>query len=321
MDLGLLYLAKIPHLFLGHSDDGRSIAMLLGICGLISLVIFGVVAGTVVRYTRNYAAKAGDDSTFREAQDEGKIESKFAILFLVLVIALGSYGLTVTWNIDSVTAEKQQQPDLIIVGHQWWWEIRYPGSDAVTANIAHIPTGKRLLVAIESADVVHDWWVSGLGRKMDAVPGRTNYFWIQADQPGVFEGACNEFCGTQHAWMRMEVVAEPEEQFQAWLESQALVAQPAVGDNAKNGSLLFNEMSCATCHSIRGTTSEAGIGPDLTHVASRSKLLAGKITYSKENLKAWLSDPQAVKPGAHMPRFIFSEKELDDLTDYLDGLK
>lgn len=271
--------------------------------------------------TRRYAAKPGDDDSFREAQDEDKFETKFTVGVVLLICLIGYFGLTTTWKIDVDRDQQNLDPDLVIVGHQWWWEIRYPGSSAVTANIAHIPKGKRLLVALESADVIHDWWVSGLGRKMDAIPGRTNYFYLEADEVGTFEGACNEFCGMQHAWMRIKVVSHEQADYEAWLAAQAKDALPPETAAAQKGSVHFQEMSCAGCHSIRGTEATATIGPDLTHLASRSTLLSGKMKYSRENLKKWLHDPQAEKPGAHMPRFIFTETELDELTDYLDGLK
>jgi cytochrome c oxidase subunit 2 len=156
---------------------------------------------------------------------------------------------------------------------------------------------------------------------MDAIPGQTNYFYLEADEVGTFEGACNEFCGLQHAWMRIKVISHDQADYDAWLAAEAQDALIAETASAQKGSLHFQEMSCATCHSIRGTEATATIGPDLTHLASRSTLLSGKMEYSKENLKKWLHDPQAEKPGAHMPRFIFTEAELDELTDYLDGLK
>lgn len=317
----MFWLAQAPHLLKDMSADGRAIAWLLINYGILAFLVLAIIVGLVFFYCRRYAAKAGDDTGFREAQDEGGVETKFAIIVTLLVIGLGAYGLSVTWKIDSLPAEGQRQPDLRIVGHQWWWEIQYPGTEVVTANVAHIPTGKRLLVQLESADVVHDWWVAGLGRKMDAIPGRTNYFWMEAEEADTHEGACNEFCGLQHAWMRIRVVAQTPEDFQKWLDSQAQPALTPTTEAAVRGGELFQEMSCATCHAIRGTAADVSIGPDLTHLASRPTMLSGKLPYSKDNLRAWLNDPQALKPGAHMPRFIFSEEELDQLTEYLDGLK
>jgi cytochrome c oxidase subunit II len=310
-----------PHLFLGSSPDSRVIAELLLSYGGFALLVLLIVAGLLHYMKRKFTAPAGVREPYKEAQDEGKLEIGFAVTALVIVLILTFFSTKTVGQVGADPDVAPDQVDIRIIGHQWWWEIRYPNTEVVTANIAHIPKGKRLLVALESADVVHDWWVSGLGRKMDAIPGRTNYFYLEADHVGEFEGACNEFCGLQHAWMRIKVVAHEQADYETWLASQSKDADLPTTETAQNGARLFQDMSCATCHSIRGTEATATIGPDLTHVASRSTLLSGKVEYSKENLKAWLRDPQAVKPGAHMPRFIFSESELDDLTDYLDGLK
>jgi len=289
--------------------------------GVFAFVVLAIIAGLLVYMKRKYTVAIGDDSDFREAQDEGKIEIGFALASLVIVVVLTYFSTRTVWKVGVDSETALEQPDLLIVGHQWWWEIRYPKAGAVTANIAHVPKGKRLLVALESADVVHDWWVAGLGRKMDAIPGETNYFWLEADEVGEFEGACNEFCGMQHAWMRIKVVAMEPSDFEDWVQAQGREAEAPQSASAIQGSRLFQEMSCASCHSIRGTDAEATIGPDLTHVASRSTLLSGKLPYSKENLRRWLHDPQAEKPGAHMPKFLLDGQELDHLTEYLGGLK
>lgn len=318
-----LFAEGLPHLLKDMSPDGRAIAGLLLKYGALAFLVLALIGGLVAYLSHRYAAKPGDDPGFREAQDEGGLETKFAVTVTLMIIGLGYYGLTVTWGIDDVPTPPPQ-PDLRIIGHQWWWEIRYPtasGAEVVTANVAYIPTGKRLLVALESADVVHDWWVAGMGRKMDAVPGRTNYFYMQADGEDTHEGACNEFCGIQHAWMRIRVVAQSPEAHQAWLEHQAQPAAEPTTESARAGATLFQEKSCASCHAIRGTAADVSIGPDLTHLASRPTILSGKMEYSKANLRAWLNDPQQEKPGAHMPRFLFTEQELDQLTEYLDGMK
>lgn len=302
------------------SPDSLAITRLLAAYGALAFVVLLIILGLVFTYSQKYKAKPGDDPTFREAQDEGGVEAKFAAIVTLLVIGLGLWGLSVTWKIDDVPADPQ--PDLVIVGHQWWWEIQYPKDQGVvTANVAHIPVGKRLLVELRSADVVHDWWVAGLGRKMDAVPGRTNYFYMQADQADTHEGACNEFCGAQHAWMRIRVQAQTPADFEAWIQQQAAPAAAPTSEAARRGAEHFQRASCATCHQIRGTAADVSIGPDLTHLASRPTLLSGKMPYSKENLRAWINDPQREKPGAHMPRFIFTSQEVDELTEYLDGLK
>lgn len=314
--------AEHPHLLLGTSPDSQAIAELLLAYGAFAFLVLLIIGGLLVVMKKRYSSTSPSPEPFLEAQDEGsKLEVGFAVSTFLIVLILSFFSMRTVNKVGADPDVPADQVELRIIGHQWWWEIRYPNTEVVTANVLHIPKGKRLLVALESADVVHDWWVSGLGRKMDAIPGRTNYFYIESDEVGTFDGACNEFCGAQHAWMRMQVVVQEQAEFDAWLASQAEVAREPAEETARKGAQLFQEMSCATCHAIRGTDAVATVGPDLTHLASREIMLSGKVNYSRENLKAWLRDPQALKPGAHMPRFIFSEPELDALTDYLDGLK
>jgi cytochrome c oxidase subunit 2 len=155
---------------------------------------------------------------------------------------------------------------------------------------------------------------------MDMIPGMNNYLWTTILKPGVYEGACSEFCGQQHAWMRIRVVAEDSAAFSNWLAGQAIAADSTrVPENA--GAALFAEASCSSCHNIKGTRSDGMQGPDLTHFASRQTMLAGMLPNNAENLKRWLSDPQLVKPGAKMPRFIFGEDSIRALVKYLEKLK
>ncbi len=213
------------------------------------------------------------------------------------------------------------EPDLIVTGHQWWWEARYPKSGAVTANEIHIPAGRPFSIRLESADVLHEFWVPQLARKMTTVPGHPNHIWIQADEPGTFLGVCSEFCGTQHAWMHFLVVAETAEQFAAWEKAQLATAAAPPNDSVARGLALFQQMSCMNCHAIEGTAANAGVGPDLTHFASRRQLGAGIAENTPANLHRWLADPQQVKPGVKMPNFKFSEPQVNDLAAYLETLK
>jgi cytochrome c oxidase subunit 2 len=174
---------------------------------------------------------------------------------------------------------------------------------------------------IRSADVIHSWWVPELGRKIDAIPGRINNGWIRADTVGEYEGTCSEYCGTQHAWMRIRVIAEDPDHFSEWLRDQKQPAQSPTDSLSKVGQQLFQQKTCGNCHSIRGTPANEHLAPDLTHLASRETLLAGMKRNNDQNLKKWISDPQKVKKGAHMPDFLFSDQEVNALTSYLEQLK
>jgi cytochrome c oxidase subunit 2 len=176
-------------------------------------------------------------------------------------------------------------------------------------------------VQLSSADVIHSFWVARLARKMDAIPGRENYIWLQADEPGVYQGRCAEFCGTQHAWMNFLVHAHDPEDYEAWLSSEKVVPPAPVEPNAVAGRKTFLSLTCSQCHAIAGTGARRSIAPDLTHLASRSELAAGVLSNTPENLRLWLKNPAAYKPGCKMPDFKLTDQQLDDLVAYLETLK
>ena len=214
-----------------------------------------------------------------------------------------------------------REPDLIIIGHQWWWEMRYTDSGIITANELHIPVGKYLLARIESIDVIHDFWVPELGRKIDAVPGHPNHIWIVAGKPGVYLGACAEFCGVQHANMRIRVIAESEEEFKEWEKQELVIPSTPRYGLAGEGAKLFEEKACMNCHTISGTAAAARVGPNLTHLNDRQTIGAGVLTNTPENLNKWLTNPQKYKPGSLMPDMKLTPEEVDALVAYLEALK
>jgi cytochrome c oxidase subunit 2 len=207
-----------------------------------------------------------------------------------------------------------REPDLKIIGHQWWWEIHYPKSGVLTANEVHIPIGVKLLVQLESIDVIHDFWVPELAPKIDLVPGHTNHIWLSASRVGIYLGACAEFCGVQHANMRIRVLAESQSDFDNWQRSQLKApSAPATAETAL-GAKLFYEKACANCHLT-------GVGPDLTHLSSRQTLAAGVLMNTTENLANWLKNPEKFKPGSYMPNMKMSDAEVSALVAYLENLK
>jgi cytochrome c oxidase subunit II len=203
---------------------------------------------------------------------------------------------------------------VVVIGHQWWWEVRYPGTTAVTANELHIPAHTPVRVEVRTADVIHSFWVPRLNRTIDAIPGRTNAIELYADAVGRYRGQCDEFCGLQHAHMAFYVFADPPRAFRRWLAHESQPARtPAPG--------AFAAAGCSTCHTIRGTAAHGGVGPDLTHVASRTTLGALAIPNDRAHLSQWIVDSQHAKPGNDMPRLNISGPSLDELVAYLEGLK
>jgi cytochrome c oxidase subunit II len=201
-------------------------------------------------------------------------------------------------------------------------------SGVVTANEIHVPVGRRLLVGVEATDVIHDFWVPELARKVDAVPGHPNHVWMTVTAPGTYTGACAEYCGTQHAWMRLRVIAQPEADFDAWLAHQAEPAAAPREEAAARGARAFRDHTCASCHTIMITSitsmpeaSPPRIGPDLTHLASRATLAAGAIENTPATLARWIEDPDAIKPGSHMPNLHLGPGEVRDLVAYFEALR
>jgi len=208
-----------------------------------------------------------------------------------------------------------------VIGHQWWWEIRYPGTEAVTANEIHIPARTRVDMLGTTADVIHSFWVPELNRKTDLIPGRVNRLLLDANSPGEYLGRCSEFCGQQHAHMSMAVYAEPTAEFQTWLANMSKPARPPATPLARRGERLFLDLPCSGCHMIRGTSADGTIGPDLTHLATRQSLAALTIPNDTPSLARWIVDPQHFKPGSLMPGLKLTNEDRDALVAYLQGLK
>jgi cytochrome c oxidase subunit 2 len=239
----------------------------------------------------------------------------FALLFSDFLTGRAIYALS-------------SDPNALIIkitGHQWWWEIQYddpqPGNVLTTANEIHIPTGRTVKFDLRSLDVIHSFWVPNMHGKKDLIPGHPTSTWMKADREGTFRGQCAEFCGFQHAHMRLEFVAESPEKFQTWIAAQRTTAPIPVSDSQRRGEQVFLQNQCMTCHSIQGTNARATVGPDLTHFGSRKLLAAGALLNTSENLAAWISNPQNIKPGVRMPANPFSTEDLNALVDYLKALK
>ncbi len=208
-----------------------------------------------------------------------------------------------------------------VVGEQWWWDVRYPASGVVTANEIHIPVGVPVRLVVTTRDVIHSFWVPELNRKIDTIPGRRNAIELLADRPGRYLGQCAEFCGLQHAHMQFLVYADPPAVFRAWLAGQARKAAKPTANLARAGERVFLREPCAACHTIAGTSADARVGPDLTHLASRSSLAANTIPNTHDSLADWIGDPNHAKPGAKMPRLDLKPADLRALVAYLETLR
>lgn len=211
-----------------------------------------------------------------------------------------------------------------VTGHQWWWEVEYqdptPSNIVTTANEIHIPVGKVVKFDLRATDVIHSFWIPNLHGKRDMIPGQTTRTVLRADRAGTYQGRCAEFCGLEHAYMRLVVVAEPEDRFRAWLDARRRPAAGPATEGQKRGMRVFLGGPCAICHTIQGTDAGGRVGPDLTHVGSRP-LIAGALPNARGHLAGWISDPQRIKPGVRMPVSPLRPDEVEPLLDYLESLK
>jgi cytochrome c oxidase subunit II len=285
----------------------------LVISAVILLLITGVVIYSAVRF------RAKDDGE-EPPQNFGftplEIGWTAGPLLIVTFLAI----LTVD-GVGKALPDQTKQPDVIITGHQWWWEVRYPQSGVVTANEIHIPTGTKILAELDSEDVVHDFWIQQWGPKIDMNPGYKHYLWLESDTPGVYGGACAEYCGAEHAWMLLRGIAQTPNDYNAWLSSQSKPQSIPTSGSALQGWQVFSQKTCISCHAINGTTAKSDEGPDLTHIGSRQTLAAGRLTNTTDNLTKWLQDPQKLKPGAYMPNVQLNQQDLTALVAYLESLK
>lgn len=244
-------------------------------------------------------------------------------MFLPLV-ALVVVFIVANFSVASVTGAPDPGSTamtIVVTGNQWFWDVRYPGtSGAVTANEIHIPVRTRVNTVLRTDDVIHSFWMPQLNRKADMIPGHPNRILLYADRPGVYRGQCAEFCGLQHANMAMTVVAEPRARFRAWLANMARPRPAPAGPKQRRGEQVFLAQRCSSCHTIRGTRARGTIGPDLTHLATRSTLAAQTVPNTAPWLARWISDPQRIKPGTKMPALDLSAAEVRSLVAYLRGL-
>jgi cytochrome c oxidase subunit 2 len=304
-----------PHSPAEHSISVLWWVMLVGAWIGLTLVAVLLLLGWIRRNRESLPFGGGERAATRLVVGLG--------IATPIVVLTGLFLWSDIFVIRSTAAPARNSTALTVqvTGHQWFWEIRYPGVEAVTANELHIPVDTRVNVVGTTADVIHSFWVPELNRKIDVIPGRTNRVLLYADRAGTYPGQCAEFCGLQHAHMELLVVAEPRARFEQWLHGENTTARPATGAQAQRGQQLFLTEGCADCHQIRGTPARAQVGPDLTHLATRTTLAGATIPNDHAHLTEWLRDPQRVKPGNKMPELRLSSQDLAALVSYLEELK
>ena|SRR5271165_2761209 len=303
------------------ADEVVKISILtLSICLAIFLVVAGLLAYTIFKFRR----RPGDDASEPpQVYGSNQIEIAWTVIPLLIVFVL----IMVTARVVSAVQNKAFPADAIhatVIGHQWWWELRYPELGIVTANELHVPVssssgGLPTVLTLQSADVIHSFWIPQLAGKTDVIPNRDNHMWIDPREPGLYFGNCAEYCGTQHAKMLIRVVVQPKNEFDEWVANQK---KNAVNDQAVAlGRATFESLSCVNCHTIHGTVAAGVFGPDLTHLMSRQVIASGALTNTPEHLRAWIHDPDQDKPGSLMPAMLLSDLEVNQIVAYLETLK
>jgi cytochrome c oxidase subunit II len=294
---------------------GQEITFQLVAGGIVLLLVFGILVAIAIRHRRRSAVGVPNTD-----DEEGVRWIWLGGLALPLVVLTAVVG----WSARSVIAlddSKRPARTIEVIAHRWWWEVRYPGERITTANELALPVGQPVRLRLQTADVIHSFWVPQLGRKADMVPGRITKLELTAEKPGTYLGECQEYCGLNHARMRFHVEAMAPGDFQAWLgREQAAAAQPDAATE-RDGLRVFLDKGCANCHTIAGTPALGQVGPALTHIASRETVAAGTLRNTRGRLAAWISDPQHFKRDALMPRLDLSGPELQKLLDYLESLR
>ena len=318
------YSSGPTNIFAPQSTPAKSIFHLslfvLAITGIIFVVVF-----TLLVYSLSKFRERATSATTEPAQVYGstQIELAWTIIPILIVVVLFLATARVLHAIQDAPMPANAV-QVIVIGHQFWWEYRYPQLGVVTANELHVPVSDPAhptptFLQLLSADTDHSFWIPELAGKTDLVPNHPNRMWMDPEHPGVFVGQCAQYCGTQHAKMLLRVSVDSPEDFARWVREQQ---QPAVSDErVAAGKRVLEATACINCHAINGTVANGRFGPDLTHLMSRTTIAAGAAQNTPENLRLWIQNPEAIKRGSLMPAMKLSDSDLDALVGYLETLR
>ncbi len=292
--------------------------LLLAICAVIFVAVTYLLVHVIIRFR---ASRAADDREPPQVYGSQAIEVAWTVIPLLIVVVLFLATARTIFEIERAPLAGEALR-VTVVGHQWWWEFRYPDLGVVTANELHLPvseTARRrpAVLRLESVDVIHSFWIPQLNGKTDVIPNHPNSMWVEPLRVGTFYGQCAEYCGTQHANMQLRVVVHSTGDFDAWVSAQR---QPPA-HSAGAGRAVFLATACVNCHTVQGTSAQGTFGPDLTHLMARATLGAGVAPNTRDNLRRWISDPAHFKPGALMPAMNLADDQIDAVVAYLMTLK
>jgi cytochrome c oxidase subunit II len=292
----------------------------LEVTATIFVVVFTLLIYCVIKFR-----KRADDDGREPAQVYGsnQVELAWTVIPVLIVVALFMATARVIANVQN-PALPANTVEVVAIGHQFWWEYRYPGLKVVTANELHVPVSDPAhptptFIKLLSADTDHSFWVPRLAGKTDLIPNHPNATWIDPRDAGLYLGQCAQYCGTQHAKMLLRVYVQSQEEFQRWIQEQQQPAHQSA--HASQGQHIFETTACINCHAVAGTVANGRFGPDLTHLMSRDTIAAGAATNTPENLRLWIRNPDAIKPGSLMPAMELNDADLYALAAYLETLR
>ena len=292
----------------------------LAVTAAIFVVVFALLVYTVVKFRK----KATDDGREPpQVYGSNQIEIAWTVVPVLIVVALFMATARVIASVQKAVPDSNAI-HVVAIGHQFWWEYRYPGLNVVTANELHVPVSDPehptpTFIKLLSADTDHSFWVPRLAGKTDLIPNHPNGMWIDPQETGLYLGQCAQYCGTQHAKMLLRVYVQSHENFDRWIQQQEQTA--FVTDAVAEGRRVFETTACINCHAVSGTVANGRFGPDLSHLMSRDTIAAGAALNTPENLRLWIQKPEAIKPGSLMPAMELTDHELDALTAYLETLR
>jgi cytochrome c oxidase subunit 2 len=282
----------------------------------IAVGVFCLVTGLVAFCAVRFRARSEDEAP-KQIHGNARLEITWIILPALLLAGIAIPTVKMVFDVNRYPANAMR---VDVTGHRWWWQFDYPGTNVTTATELHIPTGQKVVLVLGSVDVIHNFWVPELAGKIYAIPGRHNNLTIEANQAATYYGQCAEYCGESHSNMRFRVVAQSQADYQAWLLQQEQGPATPTSADPSAGKQLFSQLGCSGCHTIQGV-SAGTVGPDLTHFKSRTCFAGCILASTDNNLRAWLQNPPALKPGADMPDLNLSVTQINQLVAYLDSLQ
>jgi cytochrome c oxidase subunit II len=315
--------SPIPSIFDPYSTPAHAIYHLslfvLSICAGIFLVVFSLIVYAAVKYRRR---PSDDDCEPPQIYGSNQVELAWTVIPILIVVVLFLASARVIHAVEDAQFPTNAI-QVTATGHQFWWEFEYPKYGFVTANELHVPvspngTSLPTHIMLLSADTDHSFWVPQLAGKTDLIPNRRNEMWIEPHEVGTYVGQCAQYCGTQHAKMLLTVVVQTPADFERWVQEQKGPA--VVSAQVAEGRKVFETNACMSCHTIAGTPANGRFGPDLTHLMSRTTIAAGAAPNNEENLRLWVKEPDAIKPGCLMPAMQLEDRDLDSLVAYLMSL-